>query len=500
MRRIAVWAALLLVCLTPAYAVAEAPSVRIDSGLLVGAKDGAVTAYKGVPYAAAPVGALRWSPPAPVAPWSGARDATHFGAICPQPSSPGAGALLAGNQPHSEDCLFLNVWTFDGARKAPVMVWVHGGAFRFGSGSSRLYDGAQFARDGVIMVSLNYRLGALGVFAHPALTRAAGPNAPLGNYGLMDQVAALRWVRRNIAAFGGDPNNVTVFGESAGGVSVLSLMTAPAAQGLYAKAIVESGGGWEAEKSLGEEEQAGVSLTGLAADATPEALRAVPVETLLNAPLSLAGSGPFVDGRFITTSVTRAFAEGREARVPMIIGSNSYEASLMKLFKIPASAIASRLPAAARTLYPGDDQQVADAAFTDSVMGAPARWIAAKASAQAPAWLYHFSYVAQARRGSDPGAPHGGEILFVFGGWPQMISSFATDQDRAMERLVHGCWTSFAQTGAPHCDGLDWPSYSPTSDRWMEFSQTSGAAPVSRKAQYDMLQQFVLPQTLAKSK
>jgi para-nitrobenzyl esterase len=350
------------------------------------------------------------------------------------------------------------------------------------------------------MVSLNYRLGALGFFAHPALTRAAGAGAPLGNYGLMDQVAALQWVKRNIAAFGGDPDNVTVFGESAGGVSVLSLMTAPAARGLYAKAIVESGGGWEAEHSLAEQETAGVSLTGVSADASPEALRAVAVDKLLNAPLALAGSGPFVDGRFITTSVTRAFADGREAHAPMIIGSNDYEASLMKLFKIPASAIAARVPASARTLYPGDDQQVADAAFTDSVMGAPARWIAAQASSSAPAWLYHFSYVAQARRGTDPGAPHGGEILFVFGDWPQLINRFATDQDRAMERLVHGCWVSFAKTGAPHCEGYDWAPYSPAADRWMEFGQTSGPAPDSRKAQYDMLQQVLLPPTLAKAK
>lgn len=368
------------------------PTVAIESGSLAGTQVGSVEAFKGIPYAAPPVGALRWEPPASLSAWSGVRDAANFGAICPQlPRS----EERVGNQPQSEDCLYLNVWTYSGAKLAPVMVWIHGGGFRFGAGSLRFYDGSDFARDGVILVTINYRLGTLGFFAHPALTKAAPPNAPLANYGVLDQLAALRWVQRNIAAFGGDPRNVTVFGESAGGRSVLTLLTLPAASGLFAKAIVESGGGWEKERALADAEKDGVALAtsaGLGTDATLEQLRALPPDKLLNLPLKLGGVGPIVDGRLIRKGPTQAFASGDFIHVPLIIGSNSYEASLMKSFDIPASTITAKIPASLRTLYPGSEENTAEAVFTDSAMGAPARWIAAQVSRSAPAWLYYFSF------------------------------------------------------------------------------------------------------------
>ncbi|HEY0782893.1 MAG TPA: carboxylesterase family protein, partial [Thermoanaerobaculia bacterium] len=218
--------------------------ITIDTGVLAGSAADGIQTFKGIPYAKPPVGPLRWRPPQPPAAWKEARDATAFGAACPL----GGAALEGDGLQTSEDCLTLNVWAPAHADRsspgAPVMVWLHGGANSNGAGAKRYYDGTAFARDGIVLVSLNYRLGPLGFFAHPALTKEAGPSEPLGSYGLMDQVAALGWVKRNARAFGGDPARVTVFGESAGGEDVLALLAVPSATGLFQQAIVESGPGW----------------------------------------------------------------------------------------------------------------------------------------------------------------------------------------------------------------------------------------------------------------
>ena len=496
---VAIALAAVLVWAMPAYAAADEvrPVVTIDTGTLSGTKAGTIQVFKGIPYAAPPVGALRWEPPQPPLSWSGTRDASNFGASCPQPSIP-AGAM-GPDQKQSEDCLFLNVWTFDGAKKAPVMVWIHGGAFRLGSGSGFLYDGTDFAKDGVILVSINYRLGALGFFAHPALTKAAAPDAPLGNYGIMDQIAALKWVKRNITAFGGDPDNVTIFGESAGGVSVLTLLTIDGAKGLFAKAIVESGGGWERPRSLAEEEKNGLTLAtaaGLGADATLEQLRALPAEKLFSSPpWKYAGIRPFAEGRLIKESITQAFAAGNEIGVPLIIGSNSDEATLMRMFDIPAASMAALVQPRLNSLYNGTDEQIAAAAFIDGFFGAPARWIAAHDSA--PSFLYHFSYVPARLRSSWAGAPHGGEIPFVFGSWPPAFDRLASAESHAMEALVHGCWVAFAKTGNPS-NARTWPTYSPTTDQLMEFDENSGPVAHFRKAQYDGLETVMLPTLIGK--
>ncbi|HEY1707601.1 MAG TPA: carboxylesterase family protein [Rhizomicrobium sp.] len=475
---------------------ADGPVIKIDSGALSGTSTGTADVYKDIPYAAAPVGALRWEPPALPAGWTGTRDASQYGPICPQPPRPEAAAAAVGaNLPQSEDCLSLNVWAPKAAKNAPVMVWIHGGAHRFGSGASPLYDGSAFARDGVVLVTINYRLGILGYFAHPALTAAAKSGEPLGNYGAMDQIAALQWVQRNIAAFGGDPRNVTVFGESAGGASILYLLATPSAKGLFAKAIVESGGGWSAPETLAPKEAEGVTFARNAglADATVAQLRALPVDKTLTLPVSL-GFGPFVDGRLIPETPAQAFASGHAIDVPLLIGSNSFEASLMKSFSIPAANILNRLTPAERAIYGGEttnDEALAEAVFTDFAMGAPAHWTAAQASTGAPSWLYHFSYVPTLMRGRVEGARHGSEIPFVFDTLSTITARFniqPTPEDSTVETEMHAAWVAFAKTGNP-----GWTAYTPANDTLMEFDSTSGPKTGFRKTQYDALDKAMLP-------
>ena len=483
-------------------AAAEPVKVRTDQGVLVGASDGKADIFNGIPYVAAPVGDLRWAPPGLGPAWKGERAADAYGPICPQKvnadGTPNEGGASGAT---SEDCLFLNVWAPAGAKKAPVMVWLHGGGNTLGAGSLGAYDGSAFVRDGVILVTINYRLGVLGFFAHPALTKAAGPDEPLISYGLMDQVAALEWVKRNIAAFGGDPANVTLFGESAGGADALALMTAPSARGLFAKAIVESGGGWSPPASLAKMEEAGTTTaqkSGAPADATLAQIRALPVDALVaNAPRAI-GSG--VDGRFLKETPSQAFAAGRAVKVPLIIGSNSYEASLISIFKIPPAMALAMMPAGAKSAYADlpTDQARVDAMFTDSVMGAPARWVAGQASG-GPSWLYYFSYVLAARQAKTPGAGHATEIPYVFDSWDKVGPFFGglpvTDADKAVVSAMHGCWITFAKTSTPVCPGAPaWPAYTAASDTLMEF----GPAPPAlrkdfRKPQLDAQQAAVLP-------
>ncbi len=353
-------------------------------------------------------------------------------------------------------------------------------------------DGRFFARDGVILVAMNYRLGALGFFAHPALTKEAGPGAPLANYGLMDQIAALKWVKRNIARFGGDPANVTIFGESAGGENVLALMVTRSARGLFQKATVQSGVGWEKPATLADSEATGVALAqklGLPADATVDQLRALPLEELVGA----ARARPVVDGRLLTEGSEQGFARGDQAPAPLIIGANSWEASLLP--KAGYAAYAAGLTPALRAAYPedaADPAKLAQDAFGDAIMTAPARWYAAQASKKAGAWLYEFSYVRVARRGKIPGANHTSENPYVFD--TQMIvpnySSEIVDEDRKVAAFMHACWVSFAKTGRPTCeaDGRAWPAYGPASDELMVFDTPPRIAAHYRKAQLDAQQ------------
>lgn len=473
--------------------------VKTEGGVVVGHSESkaATVSFKGVPFAAPPVGDLRWAPPHPVAPWTGERDAGVFGPACPQPQRPDGrpnGGGFSGST--SEDCLNLNIYAPKAAKHAPVMVWIYGGANVFGSNAVPSYEGTGFARDGVVLVEVNYRLGALGFFAHPALTKAAKPGEMLANYGLMDQLAALAWVQRNITAFGGDPKNVTVFGESAGGVDILALLTSPAAKGLFQKAAVESGGGWMAEPSLAEAETKGLALArkaGALDTATAADLRALPVEALVAN--SGGDTGPAVDGKLLPQQAVKAFAKGDFIHLPLIIGSNSYEASLMSAFPIDPGAFLARFPASVKAAYAstGDrDEVVAQTLFTDMVMGAPARWIAASNAAKAPSWLYYFSYVRVAQRARLPGANHASEIPYVFDSQDAIpvYSKEVTAEDRPLAKTMHACWVSFAKIGKPECAGAPiWPTYTPAKDQLMVFGQTVGVQAPPRKDQLDLLDQ-----------
>jgi para-nitrobenzyl esterase len=490
-----------LVLASPALAQAPAApqlqpvTVKVEGGMLSGYATERGDVFKAVPYAAPPVGDLRWAPPRPVLPWKGMRDATANGPSCMQPMNPNGTPNEGGaNGPMSEDCLQLNVFAPKGAKKAPVMVWIHGGSHRAGAGW--VFDGSAFARDGVVLVTINYRLGPLGYFAHPALTQAAAADA-VGNYGLMDQIAALKWVQKNIAAFGGDPAKVTVFGESAGGMSTLALLATTSARPLFNQAIVQSGGGWGAPVTLAQKEASGVRAAealGLSAAATAAELRALPAEALI---AKVDGPfGPFVDGKLMTQTPAQAFASGRAYDVPMIIGANSGEDSLLGAWK---PAMAAMIPAAARNVYVEEaakgDEALTRAVFGDRLMVAPARWIAAKAAGGKPAWLYHFSYVGSRFRPMGiTRAFHAAEIQYVFEYWGRRTPmSLVSDEDKAMADLMHGCWVAFAKTGTPSCGAAPWPAYSPQADQLMEFGASSGVRTGLRKARLDAQEAAVLP-------
>ena len=461
------------------------PVVHVRSGNLVGATLGGVSSFKNIPYAAPPVGALRWRPPVDPVGWAGVRDASHYGAQCLQNRQ--SWDSSASSQPAGEDCLTLNVWTpapLAGAKSAlPVMVWTHGGGMVSGSGTSTLFDGAGLARRGVVIVTFDYRLGRFGFFAHPGLTKES-PDGPLGDYGLMDQIAVLKWVRANIAAFGGDPANVTIFGESSGGESVNRLMLSPEAQGLFAKAIAESGGGRNPWKPLGEAEAIGRAFATKAHVTTddPAGLRAIPADKVLGginmfSPEADTYSGPILDGRLVREEVAQGFAAGHAAKVPYLVGSNSDELGV-----VPGILLTPMTEKAAAVLGPDKPAVVAAygslAAFhahfaSDLNFTEPAHALAGFAARTGqPAYLYRFGYVAHGARNGH-GAPHASELPFVFG------ATANNPEDRAAAELMGAYWTNFAKTGDPNGPGLPrWPAYSVKDDQLLAITPdaTTGAA------------------------
>jgi para-nitrobenzyl esterase len=484
--------------------IANAPqtfaTVSIASGPLQGTTDRGVEIFKGIPYAAPPVGPLRWRPPQPAPVWQSARDASAYGNDCMQNRF--EGDSLPSTQPMSEDCLYLNVWApaTKPVKPAPVMVWIHGGGLTIGSGSSIAFDGAAFARKGVVLVTFNYRLGRFGFFTHPALV-AEHPDEPMGNFGTMDQIAALRWVKQNIAAFGGDPNNVTLFGESSGGVSVMKLMTSPVVTGLFTKAIVESGGGREhwAQMDRDTVEKTGPKTGGLKAGQNfaegqdikgtgPDvvaALRALPAETVLGDITflyaeSTDASGPMIDGRIITCDADECFRAGREAKIPLLIGTNDDELGAFPA--IVASFVSNQIiqgfgdRGAGLDAYYGHGKSRHSDLISDTAFVEPARFIATHHQKNGnPVWLYRFGYVAEAKRDPDEGARHTGEIPYVFGTLDKTDVT-PTAADQKMMDTVQDYWIAFAKKGNPNgTASATWPNYS-TADRALMIFGNDGAA------------------------
>lgn len=478
---------LLISALLPSLAMAEAPGANTREGRVAGSRTASLDVFKGIPFAAPPVGDLRWREPQAAASWPGVRKADRYAASCMQktgiPVSAGGttGAL-------SEDCLYLNVWTpkvDDGKR--PVMVWIHGGALVFGSGNIALYDGSALARRGVVVVTINYRMGALGFFSHPAID--GGPT-PAANYGLLDQIAALRWVRDNIAAFGGDPANVTVFGESAGAQSVLALYTSPLAKGLFHKGIAQSPYGIPGHtrakaREVSEQVATAVGLPG--ADATAAQLRAVPAARFFD----LGDGGPTLAPGFVIGDaalprpILDAFQDKAQAPLPLIIGSNSDEATVATAFGVDPAAVVEKLRAAKfllKRLYPGviDDAQLGRETVRDMVFTTFARRIAYLHSQSAPTWRYYFSHLQHGLRGKAPGVGHGGEIPFVMntGASCACLPVPFTAADSAYARRVGDYWVAFARAGQPVVSGA--PAWSPDGvgdARILEF----GTSTVPRK-------------------
>lgn len=497
--------------------------VRIESGEIAGMvrvrsnvssgqdaveyKPGNVRVFRGIPYAAPPVGDLRWRPPQAVVPWEGVRRATSFGSICPQPDNPVPTfrRIGGGNDvTESEDCLFANVWTPAvpaAAEKLPVMVWIHGGYYTVGFGSEANYEPFNLARRGVVIVTFNYRLGPLGYFAHPDLS-AESPDHVSGNYGLMDQAFLLQWVQRNIQAFGGDPGNVTVFGQDAGAGSIARLMVSPKARGLFHKAILQSAGPLgrnrllttdvgrmiSAEK-MGERLQDKLNAAGLTEMRETDA-----ITLLRTAAPAIISTGdryaPVVDGLWVPEDTQQSWAAGKQMAIPLLVGTNaddgsvfvtgapvetvsSYETAVNVLFGQPAADELLKL-------YPAKDDGDSRVAARHLVTGTNFVYPAALTiEAQAKlvpnsVFEYHFTRIPNTRRAQMNGCHHGVEIVYAFDNIPPpdapfFGSAFSTD-DRAISGQMADAWTAFAKTGNPSTPGLTWPAVNNTRP-YVEFGR-----------------------------
>lgn len=491
----------------PAVLTVVGQPVALDAGLVRGLVVGEaqdVHAYRGIPFAAPPVGALRWRPPQAPAAWNGVRECYSFGAAAPQPTSPMLSTFpgMALGAPTSEDCLYLNVWTpaVRGESPLPVMVWIHGGGYLIGSASQRLYDAEDLVRrGGVVVVSINYRLGPLGFFAHPELS-AESPDKVSGNYGLLDQIEALRWVQRNIQAFGGDPQRVTIFGESAGGGSVFSLLVSPLARGLFHRAIAESGPSLnfvhlkKSHYGYKPAEESGVefaSKLGLPEGAGQlAALRALPVEALIKVTPGMESSrdfsvrrnslalAPVVDGWAIPDDPMTILAAGQQNAVPLLVGANRDEGTMFALLaKLPGGAAEYQEVLATNfgplgekfgQLYPApttpDVRRAVTDLIGDFVFVAPARFVARQMHRVGqPAYLYHFAHPPAGATGKMLGAHHAAEIAYVLDNL-ELTSGLSTTDEQLRDALV-GYWSQFAATGNPNRDGLPaWPAYEQAQD------------------------------------
>jgi para-nitrobenzyl esterase len=464
------------------------PTVDAPAGRIEGRAEAALRVFKGIPYASPPVGPARWRPPSPLPRWQDAKDATGFGPACPQPKARITSVYSQDIGPTSEDCLTLNIWSPADANKAPVFVWIHGGAFTGGSSKEMLYDGTRLAERGLVVVSINYRLGALGYMAHPELS-AESPRGISGNYGLLDQIEALRWIQRNIGAFGGDAANVTIAGESSGGLSVVYLMAAPEARGLFSKAIAQSAYlvsvpelsrkmyGAPAAEDIGKYVAAKLGAPNIAA------LRAMDARALVDA-AAAAGYAPFptIDGKLLPRQLVDVFDRGEQAPVPLLAGFNSGEIRSLTMLITPplmppAPATAAEYERIIREryldlsgeflrLYPGDNVHESMLATTrDALYGWTAeRLVRKQTRLGVPAYLYLFDHGYPAADSAGLHGFHASELPYHFGTlgrtpplWPKIP---ATEQETGFSEAMMGYWSSFASTGRPEAAHRPaWPAY-----------------------------------------
>jgi para-nitrobenzyl esterase len=483
---------------TAATAAANAPVVDSPAGKVMGSSEGQAKVFRAIPYAVPPLGERRWRPPVPMKRWKGVRATQTMGVACMQPPM-AAGPYDRGKVPMSEDCLTLDITAPANARKAPVMVWIHGGTLIWGSGHSKMYDGQEFAKRGIVLVSINYRLGVLGYLAHPELSKES-PEDVSGNYGLLDQIQALNWVRKNIAAFGGDPRNVTIFGESAGALSVEYLLASPRARGTFDKAIVQSGYLFtmpELRSKRGEEasaEDIGLWLSGKLQAPNLAALRALDAHQLVEA-AGAAGYPPYgtIDGKILKRQLVDTFERGEQAPVPLIAGFNSGEIRTLRFLLPPVpkspqeygETIRARygdLADAYLALYPQsrDLEQNGLDSTRDAVFGwASERLVRKQAALGQPSFLYYFSHSYPSADAAGLTGFHASEVPFVFGTIANTPSFWPVIPDNADERRFSGAmldyWTSFARNGKPaSAGGPAWNSFGSAS-AYMHFAETPQA-------------------------
>ncbi|HEY2068894.1 MAG TPA: carboxylesterase family protein [Rhizomicrobium sp.] len=474
----------------PAYAV----TVDAPAGQLAGKTEGTLQVFKGIPYALPPVGPLRWKPPAPMPRWAGVKDAGAYGPACPQLKGPPGGLYTEELPAMSEDCLSLNIWAPKDAHNAPVLVWIHGGALSGGASSEAIYDGAKMAAHGIVVVTINYRLGVLGWLAHPELSKES-PDGISGNYGLLDQIEALRWVKANIAAFGGDAANVTIAGESAGGLSVMYLMASPPARGLFAKAIAQSAYMVSTpdlkEHKYGQvsAEESGKQLADKLDAKSIADLRAMDATTLTTK-ATYAGFFPFgaVDGHVLPDQLVTVFDKGEQAPVPILAGFNSGEIRSLLVLAPPApsfpddykKAIEERygsLSGAFLKLYPSATMRESIlAASRDGLYGWTAERLVRKQAAvlHQPAYLYLFDHAVPDAEAKNLHGFHGSELPFMFGTLDRTAPNWPKAPDTPVENNLSAAmvdyWTSFARTGHPEAAGApQWQTFAPTG-AYMDFT------------------------------
>jgi para-nitrobenzyl esterase len=502
-------------CAGPASSPAGSGAVvNPPAGQLEGRIENGARVFRGVPYALPPVGAARWKAPAPMPRWDGVRQAFKFGPQCWQPKITVKTIYSRDPEPMDEDCLTLNVWAPADAKNAPVFVWIHGGALWAGSSREGYYDGARMAARGIVVVSINYRLGPLGWLAHPELSRES-PQGVSGNYGLLDQVQALRWVHDNVGAFGGDAANVTIAGESAGALSVMYLMASPEARGLFARAIAESAYMISAPELKRDNhgtpsaESSGVKLAAALKAQDLAALRAIDAETVTNGARA-AGFFPFaaIDGRVLPRQLVEAFDKGEQAPVPILAGFNSGEIRSLRILASPPPAASADYVKAIREkyrdradaflkLYPADTMQESILANTrDALYGWTSERLVRKQAALGQAsYLYLFDHGYPAADDAGLHGFHASELPYVFGtfdgtppAWPKVPD---TTTERKLSDAMLDYWTSFARSGKPQAaNAPDWPAYG-AQENYMTFTDAPHPAQRLMPGMYELHEEVV---------